>query len=260
MSLLFGCMCNEPHRIGDALAPVREFLVAPAPVVRWGLGYAQDGAILLSRSPKLSEEDVDLYDAVVRHRSDYLIGHVGTADGLRGSNNCQPLRFRQWMFAQFGGAETFSEIHPTIVDQLPGFLARSIKGHTAAEHIFHLFLAFLHDAGTIDDPNLPVHDTRRSLRDALAMVYGMLTKAGKEAHLGNLVVSNSRSMLAVRLEAPLHVRRLKLTRELDEKGTFRGVFALAGVDEPGEGFEQIPLRSALLVHRDVTTEISRLDD
>ena len=216
MSLLFGCMCNEPHRIGEALEPLRHFLLAPAPVARWGLGYAQSGEVLLARSPKVSEQDVDLYDAVERHRSDYLIGHVGAADGLRGNANCQPLRFRNWMFAQLGGSDTFSEIHPAILEHLPGYLARSIKGHTAAEHMFHLFLAFLHDAGNIDDPNLHVHDTRRALRDALAMAFGMLTKAGKETSLGNIVVSNSRSMLAVRLDAPLYVRRLKLPRPIDD--------------------------------------------
>ena len=51
---LFACMCNQPQRLAEALGPVRPVLVAPPPIARWGLAYAQSGDVLLVRTPKAS--------------------------------------------------------------------------------------------------------------------------------------------------------------------------------------------------------------
>ena len=86
-------------------------------------------------------------------------------------------------------------------------MRRNIKGKTPAEHVFHVFLSLLHDAGNLDDPKLPPASSHRAMRAALALVFGQMTKVGAQreggAQLGNLVVSNGRCLVAIRLADPL---------------------------------------------------------
>jgi glutamine amidotransferase len=164
------------------------------------------------------------------------------------------------MFAMEGDIDGFQEVSPRLVDHIPEYLRRNIKGKTAAEHVFHVFLSFLHDSGNLDDPNLDTSQSRRALRDALALVYGAVTKAGATVSLGNVVVSNCRSMLAARLDGPLFLRRLKVPVSARDPETFKGVLALSTGEDPGEGFEEIPSRSVLAISRDIRTDIVSLDD
>lgn len=265
MTSLFGCICNQPQRVGEALAPVRSLLVAAPPVARWGLGYVQSSEVLLSRTPRSSEDPVDFFEAVEQVPSDYIIGHASRADGLHGNANTQPFRFRRWMFAMEGVADqhqnlTPQGVAPQLLEHVPEYLRRNIKGKTLAEHVFHVLLSFLHDAGALDDPHLDTQASRRALRDAFALVYGELTKNSMRASLGNAIVSNSRSMLALRLDAPLYLRRLKVPVSKRDTETFKGVLALSTAADPGEGFEEIPPRSVLCVSRDIRTDIVSIDE
>jgi glutamine amidotransferase len=267
MTRLFACTCNQPERISEALEPARASLIAKAPIARWGLGYIEGGEVLLRRKPKTSEADVDFFDAMEGIQSDYIIGHASLADGLRGNQNTQPFRFRRWMFAQEGSIDGFEAVQPGLLEHIPGFMQRNIKGKTPAEHVFHVFLSLLHDAGNLDDPKLPPTSSHRALRAALALVLGQMTKVGAQrsdrgAHMGNLVVSNGRSLVAVRLDGPLFMRRLtvpSLHTPDTRDDSFRGVMAVSANEEPGEGFEAIPPRSVLLVSRDLRTDIVHLD-
>jgi len=260
MTSLFGCICNQPERLAAALAAVRPQLVAPAPVLRWGLAYIQAGEVLLNRTPRQSDVAVDLYGPISAVKSDYVVVHAATADdGLHGTANTQPFRFRHWMFAMDGTGAEIQQVVPQLLEHVPDFLRRNIKGKTSAELVFHLFLSFLHDSGHLDDPNLSTTDSRRALRDALAMVLTLLTKAGAGgASLGNLITSNGRSLLGVRLDAPLHIRRLKVHDAKQKPDTFKGVLVLSATD-PGEGFEEVPARSVVAVSRDVRVDIVPLD-
>lgn len=267
MTRLFATTCNQPERIGEALEPARTALVAHAPIARWGLGYIEGGEVLLRRKPKSSEADVDFFEAMAGIQSDYVIGHASVADGLRGNQNTQPFRFRRWMFAQEGGIDGFEAVQPGLLEHIPGFMQRNIKGKTAVEHVFHVFLSLLHDAGNLDDPKLTPASSHRALRAALALVLGQMTRVGSQStdkgtHLGNLVVSNGRSLIAVRLDGPLFMRHLtvpSIHTPAARDDSFRGVLAVSANEQPGEGFEAIPPRSVLLVSRDLRTDIVHLD-
>lgn len=263
MTRLFGCICNQPHRLDEALEAVRAVLVAPAPVARWGLGYVHSGEVLLTLHPRQSG-DVDFHGLLAGLNSDYVIGWAGGDDALRGDANTQPFRYRRWFFAQEGpgpSAELFADLHPELVTHIPDYLRRNIRGRSPAEHVFHLFLSMLHDAGTLDDPNLaPIH-IRRALRDTVALVEKIAGKKVDELALGNVIVSNSRSMMGVRLGAPLVVRRLKQHKDPKRpESQFKAVLVVSSPDLRGEGgFEELPPRSAVAVSRDVSTDIVELD-
>jgi len=137
----------------------------------------------------------------------------------------------------------------------------NVRGKTAAEHVFHLFLSLLHDTGSIDEADLPHVAVRQAIRTALALVYGAAAKAGVAHALGTIAMTNGRSFFAVRLTAPLYLRRLAVPgprSARDER--FRGVVVVSDAPEPpGDGFEEIPQQSILSVSRDVTVDVVSLD-
>jgi predicted glutamine amidotransferase len=262
--MLFASTCNQPLRLKEALEPVRGTLVAKAPVARWGLAYVQSGEVLLSRSPRQSETDVDLYSAVAEVASDYVVAHAvrpGAPEAeWAGTANTQPFRFRRWMLAQQGSIGHYAQVAPQLLEQVPDYMRRNVKGRTPAELFFHVFLAMLHDLGSVDDPNLPITTTRRAIAAALGLVLDRVTKAGGGETPGNLVVSNGRSMLAVRLGGPMYTRRLTVLGPRGERDeSFRGVMVLSTDTPPGEGFEEVPQRSGLAIGRDLRTDIAVLE-
>jgi hypothetical protein len=267
MTRLFGCISNQPQRLGEALESVRAALVAPGPLARWGLGYVHSGEVLLSLHPRQVEGELDFYPVVSGLASDYLVGAADVDDGLRGQVNTQPFRYRRWLFAAENQAisEPSSDGAEAVCNELqahiPDFLRRNLRGRSTAEHVFHLLLAMLHDAGELDDVNLPSTALRRALRDTIAFATAAATRVGSELALGNLVTTNSRSMMAVRLTGPLWVRRLR--KQVDPKrpeSQFRSVLVVSSATSPGEGFEEVGVRSALAIARDVSTDLHSLDD
>lgn len=257
MSQLFSCMCNEPRRLIEALEPVRHTLVARGPVAGWGLGYAHGGEVLLRRHPRPAV-DVDLYDQLREIHSDYIVCQASADPSYSGTDNTQPFRYRNWLYAQTGTIDAFDAVRAELLDHVPEFMRRSIRGKTPAEHIFHVFLAFLHDAGGLDDPNLALARSRRALRDTAALVLSLVTKHGASGGTGSIIVTNARSMLAARLGPSVHVRRFNGTGTHEGKD-FRALLVLCDTEDPGEGFEEIPDRSVLMISRDLQTDIAPLE-
>jgi predicted glutamine amidotransferase len=264
MTRLFGCICNQPQSLDEALAPVRAALVARAPVARWGLGHVHSGEVLLTLHPRQAAGEVDFYSLLSGLSSDYMIGWAADNDDLRGDANTQPFRYRRWFFAQDGSGpdgDLWGALQPLLVQHIPDYLRRNIRGRSAAEHVFHLFLAALHEAGTVDDPNLPPAQIRRALADTIAQLDRIAAEAGGIWPHGNVVLSNSRSMMAARLAGPLVVRRLKQQKDPRRpESEFKAVLVVSSADLRGEsGFEELPARAALAINRDVTTDVVALD-
>jgi hypothetical protein len=262
---LFATMCNQPQRLLEALAPARAALVAPPPVARWGLGYVQSGEVLLARTPRPSATGVDLFAALEGIHSDCVLGHAvaGRLDRDGGTDDTPPFRYRRWMYVQ-DGPQTCGGAWEPLAAQVPEYLRRNLKGKTTAELAFHVLLAMLHDVGGIDDPNLPLPTTRRALAAAMALLTGELAKAGygeaSRSGLGNLAVSNGRSLLVARIGQPLWLRRLQVSTDRGGRDeTFRGVLLVSGaIDGSGDGFEEIPPQSVIAVTRDLRVDVHPL--
>jgi glutamine amidotransferase len=263
---LFACMCNQPQRLAAALAPVRATLVAEPPVARWGLAYSQGGDVLLVRTPKASTRPVDLAAPLAEIPTDCAIAAAvrAEAEGAPGgTDNTPPFRFRRWMFAQgsLDGAN-LEAATPRLLEHVPEYLRRNIKGRTPSELLFHLFLAMLHDEGSVDDANLPAQATRRALAATIKLATTEQQRAATTDAivLGNIAVSNGRSMVFAHLGEPLRLRRLWVTNERGERDeSFRGVLLVSGGDgDPRDGFEDVPAQRAVLVSRDLQVSLADL--
>lgn len=278
---LFACMCNQPQRLAAALAPVRAALVAEPPISRWGLGYIQGGDVLLVRTPKSSATAVDLAGPLSEIATDCAIAQaVNDARGLyAGTDNTPPFRYRRWLFAQSGvelqvkgpnGLVPAPDCTANLLTHVPEYLRRNIKGRTPGEAIFHVFLSMLHDEGNIDDPNLPTAVTRRALSATLKLVtseLGKLDVPPAQVAMGNVALTNGRSMVVAHLDEPLRLRRLTVNNEKGEQlptaqgnvESFRGVLLVSGAGpDKMEGFEDVPPKHAVLVSRDLQVSFADL--
>jgi glutamine amidotransferase len=257
---LFACMCNQPQRLWAALTPVRAVLQAQPPVSRWGLAYSQGGDVLLVRTPKSSQKPVDLAGPLAEIPTDCAIGQAVDDDRYSGTDNTPPFRFRRWMFAQAGMPDV-DAVAPRLLDHIPEYLRRNLKGRTPGELVFHVFLAMLHDEGSVDDANLPVQATRRALSATLKLVAAEAAKVGATVTMGNIAVSNGRSMVVTRSDQPLRLRRLWVNNEKNDRDdSFRGVLLVSGGDgDPSQGFEDVPPDRAVLVTRDLQVQLADLN-
>ena len=265
---LFACMCNQPQRLAEALTPVRAALVAEAPVSRWGMGYIQGGEALLVRTPKSSALPIDLagplFEAQLPGSDCVIVQAVRDTrePGLGGTDNTPPFRFRRWIFAQTGQLE-LSDAAPRLLAHVPEYLRRNLKGRTPAELMFHVFLAMLHDEGSLDDPNLPAQAMRRALASMLKLVRSELAKTGQaDPAIGDIALTNGRAMVCARLADPLRLRRLWVQDDRGERDPrFRGVLVVSGSEgdaDLGDGFEDVPPRSAVLISRDLQFHLADL--
>ncbi len=283
---LFACMCNQPQRLAAALEPIRPALIADAsieaPISRWGLGYIQGGDVLLVRTPRSSTEPVDLAAPLAEIQTDCAIAQAVSdpRGAYAGTDNTPPFRYRRWLFAQTGvdilirtASGTLApapDVGPALLEHIPEYLRRNIRGRTPGEVVFHLFLSMLHDEGNIDDPNVPTAVTRRALAATLRLVTSELEKleiSPSQVVIGNVALTNGRSMVVARLDQPLELRRLTVSSD-DESSpkpgsvnAFRGVLLLSGntVPGPAEGFEEVPANTAVLVSRDLSIAFADLD-
>ena len=266
---LFACICNQPQRLSLALAPVRAALIAQPPVSRWGLGYIQGGDVLLVRTPKASAVPVDLAGPLTAEiKTDCAIAQAMRDDhsNLGGTDNTPPFRFRRWLYAQSGldGPAFSDEIAQRLLEHIPEYLRRNLKGRTPAELTFHVFLAMLHDEGNIDDPNLPPTASRRALAATLRLVAAEFARAGKtEVALGNVALTNGRSMVVAHFDEPLRLRRLWVNAERGERSerdeSFRGYLLVSGGDgDAKDGFEDVPAQRSVLISRDLQVSFADL--
>lgn len=204
MSRLVAYMANDPQRIRCALHPGREALRVEASeeaIDSWGFGFHAGGEVLLQRRPRPHVGTLDFYDLLGDLRTDVLIGHMRRATvGVIKNENTHPFRFRSWVFAHHGTIEHFEAVRPAMLENIPDFLRRNLRGETDSEHLFYLFLGQLQKAGKLDDAQLPPQVAGKALADTLALCDRLV---GSSTSTLDLAASNGRIMLASARGAPM---------------------------------------------------------
>src|SRR5262249_11198542 len=71
------------------------------------------------------------------------------------------------------------------------------------EHLFHLFLAFLHDAGKLDDVSISVDTALGAARATCAFVDRLVTGARGRPSEFNFIATNGRILVGVRRGQPM---------------------------------------------------------
>jgi len=204
MSRLFACAVSEARLLGHALFPWRSLLnikATPNPF-GWGIGYHQNQNVLVKKRPN-HQGSLDFYDIMKGINATRIVGHVRRHTvGRTIPENIHPFRFRQWLFAHHGTVSRFDSIRPWVVNSIPSFLKRSMRGDTDSEHLFYLFLAFLYDEGHLEDRKLPAETAANALRNSFHMVDRFSKDAGGRGGGLNVAVTNGQIMLMTSADHP----------------------------------------------------------
>src|SRR5262245_11709174 len=173
MGLLLACMISRADLLGEALLEERELLDTSLPRAAdgWGAGFYQAGEALHRKLPQPIDGQIEWAGVLDGVRSHVVIAHVREATvGDRRADNTQPFRMRQWLFAHVGEIAGFGALRERLMESLPDFLRRNLRGQTDSELLFHLILSFLHDSGHLD--SVDANDTAvfGALRGAVTLI------------------------------------------------------------------------------------------
>jgi glutamine amidotransferase len=286
VSHLVAYVGNEPDNMACALFSARGALASRAvdKPEGWGLGFVQGGDVLLQKRPRVETTEVDLYGLIKDLKADAVVARVGfESDGSMLAEDADPFRFRSWLFGSVGeiDAVAFESVRERLLESVPAFLRRNIRGKSWSEHVFHLFLAFLHDAGSLDVPSPSPAVVHGALRNGVTflerLLSGLRDPDDPSSPLGlALVATNGRCFVAANAAHPmryLHVEgisdcpvchgrrddvRERHGRRLQHESV-RAVIVEAnrGVEARG-GWHEMPDRAALVVGADRVPTVSAL--
>jgi predicted glutamine amidotransferase len=220
MARLFGFIGNRPDLGVKALAAddqLFEERASGGQALGWGVGYYQGGEVLLRRRP-LDDRALVSFGEVLRGvRTDALIAHVRRATvGAMRTENTHPFRFRQWLFAHAGTVAGFESLRERLVESLPEFLRRNVRGDTDSELLFHLFLSFLHDGGKLQQPQVSPADARAALRSSLALVDRLSAEEGATPTGSNVLLTDGEFLVGTHGSGNMAFRVIRGRHDLEE--------------------------------------------
>lgn len=223
MGHIIACMINRADLLAEAVRAEQDALQTPPAVQHdgWGVGFYQADEVLHKKHPQPDNEQLAWSTIVRGIRSHVAIAHVRDASvGPRRADNNHPFRMRQWLFAHAGMVGGFSAIQARLLESMPDFLRRNIRGETDSEHVFHVFLSFLHDAGQLDSVDVSDQSVLAALRSTIALVDRLVNEIGAPRSNLNLVLTNGRQLYALRHGSSMvYVERDRLSvPELVEQG------------------------------------------
>lgn len=266
MARLFGFIGNRPD-LGAKVASAEQRSLEARNVggpLGWGVGFYQGGEVLLRRRPLDDRPILSLADAIKDVRSDVLIGHIRQASvGALRTENTHPFRFRQWLFAHTGTIAAFTSIRERLVESLPEFLRRNIRGDTDSEVLFHLFLSFLHDAGSLGGGPVDANVLRTAIRSSASLIDRLSAEEGAAAQGFNILVTNGDLIAAVHAQGRMAYRVYEGRHDIEalfvddelrklrhpDVGAIKLSMVIAEYDQDPAGFTPVPERSILTLTR-----------
>lgn len=276
MSHLVAYVGNDPEHLECALVPARVALQAhlPSEKTGWGLGFVQGGDVLLQKRPRSLSSEVDFFAHARDLRADAFLARGGLTDEARASaDNADPFRFRWWLFGSIGQIAGFDQVRERMLTSIPDFLRRNIRGTSPSEHLFHLFLAFMHDAGLLEGLAPDPEPVEKALHESINFLERLLSEVDAPKLRLASVTTNGRCMVArssgrgmqyLTIDGIMDctVCRQRNALERDDRriihDQLRGVVVeVAEADEPRAGWKAVPLGAGLAIGPDkVATVVS----
>lgn len=275
MSRLIGVISSQSERLRCVLARHRDAIGREGqPSDGWGVGFYQGDEVLLRRRPRDPRVGLTFQDLATEIQTDVLVGHIRSATvGDPSQENTHPFRFRSWIFAHQGTVDRFPAVRERLLESVPDFLRRNVRGETDSEHFFHLFLAFLHDTGRLEDPDVGVTNAMDALRTSLALLDRLVSEVGGTKSTMNAIATNGRILLALRRGPPMRYLCQEGIRDCDvcripplrADRTAKPVdhdalrYALVATDvDARPGWTELPDESALGLRRDLQVVVAPL--
>ncbi len=218
MTGLFGFVASRPE-IGATVLSADAGAVearSAGDALRWGIGYFQGDDILLRRRPSDPRSVVPVGQMVADVKSRQLIGYYGAAKAnAMHTDDTHPFRYRTWLFAHTGVMDGNAMVRERLLEFVPDFLRSSMRGETAGELLFHLFLSNLHAHGTLQSGTVEPDEAKTALRELIDRVEQVSSGVGVARPELNIIVANGQFVVAARTGRSMLYRAVR-ARELEE--------------------------------------------
>ncbi|NUN15778.1 MAG: class II glutamine amidotransferase [Myxococcales bacterium] len=208
MSHLFAIVTNDTRlfALTQQLAEPMFRSVEALKVGSLGLGYHSGGHILLQKRPIRAE--FSCREVLKDIRTNRLICHIqDQPTGPFNSDNTQPFRYKDWLFAMSGTLGGGGLIRDRALAIIPDYLRRNINGDLPPELVFHLFLTYLY----IEAPLSSMQNDPEKLRRALSRTLQILPDLAEErGQIGfSVLLSNGEYLLGGAHRRPMVFRTLR---------------------------------------------------
>ncbi|MCP4599131.1 MAG: hypothetical protein GY847_01095 [Proteobacteria bacterium] len=266
MSVFWGLSISKSTRMECALEPyIEQINLRTGDAGAWGLGYYSSGELLQRVEPRKQGEPLDVKEIAHGITADLIVMHTRMATiGPMRSENIHPFRFKEWIFAHNGTLTGFDTFKEKLCKTMPPFILRGILGDTDSEHLFHLFLAFLYDAGLLGRPDLGIFPIRDALSRAFATVDEFTRELDEKPSPGSVFVSDGYSSVVLSRGIPVDyvliegIRDCSVCRKSLRPGQteasridhedLRAVLVKSGsLEGPSNGFQRLNDDSFLMV-------------
>lgn len=217
MSRVLALVGNRPDVCGVAAKKYAHLLEVQTrgSAVGWGIGFYQAGEALLRRRP-LDDREVIEIGALQDVSSGLVLAHVrGRGVGALRTENTQPFRYRNWLFAQGGTVNGFESIRAPLLERLPEFLRCNLRGDSDGEAMFYSFLSCLDEVTGLDCDRIGTAHIRDGLRGASARLDQLLARAGRTAPGLDWFVSDGESLVTLHRTGTMMYRRFEAPEELE---------------------------------------------
>lgn len=236
-----------------------------------GVGFFQSDDVLLRKRPLAGQDPAPekLAEGVESEAALICSGAVGRNTGRAFSEQMTlPFRFKRWLFATAGKPDALSPVRAALLEGLPDYLRRSVKGDSATEALFFAFLSRLRDAGRLDDHDVDALTAARALAAAVGGAERGFEQLATPLPPLALVATNGRVMAALRRGHPLWLgvvdglvpcQRCEIgpgASDLDPRvhshKMLRAAIFLSGAQAAQEGFRELVEGEILAVPRGLT--------
>lgn len=217
---ILGFISNRPElgaRLLRANADALDVRVSADEPVGWGVGFYHGGELLLRRRPIDDRNVIPVASLAEKVDTDVLIGHVGrpTVGELR-TENTQPFRYRQWLFAQLGTTEGYPELSQALLAKLPEFLQRNRRGESDRESVFYAILTVLHELELLHAPLVSAEQLCRGLVAATARLDQLTDSASLPRDHFDVLLTNGELLGVLHRSGTLASRVVKGRHEVEE--------------------------------------------
>ncbi|MCA9535558.1 MAG: class II glutamine amidotransferase [Myxococcales bacterium] len=268
MGRLVAYTANRRDGLEAALRFERHALRPPATKseAAWGIAFYQGDEVLHKKRPLpagSAPEWTDLgggvsTDCALMHLREPTVGDFRT-------ENTHPFRFRRWTFAHQGTVSAFAELREGLLDGLPDFLRRNVRGETDSELFFHHVLSGLHRRGALEVATPAREQVIAALSESAATLRAMAREHSSDPSGLTCVLTDGHLTLGLCEGAPLYYVERRGPLPNDEPSprpgspqhaaVLRYVMVTTG-SAPPMNYQSVPRGGVVVVDRDLNVDVS----
>lgn len=170
----------------------------------WGVAWymADTPHLIKGQSPAVEDAIFSRVSGIVA--SETVLAHLRLATaGEVNVLNTHPFQFGRWVFAHNGKVTNFPNHRKALRAEIAPSMSRFVLGDTDSELLFYIFLSELGRRVDLHRRGTPLDDIAAALSHVVDVVRGIADTDGAEQSLMTFLVTDGRTMVALRQGKPL---------------------------------------------------------